>query len=128
MSGLIISRSTNLESKVAARRLLVAVWLLLVAGLMGCVSRVPDGVWRETFDVPGDWQLSSDAAADVTVVDGHLRIHIFEPGQVAWTSSERIYGDFMLRVQASQVSGPADNEYGVLVLSLIHISEPTRPY
>ncbi len=47
--------------------------------------------------------------------DGALRVHVFEVGQVAWASAGRTYGNFRLTVEATQVSGPADNEYGVLV-------------
>lgn len=94
-------------------------WILLVLWLMllSFVACAPQGsaAWTETFDAPGDWHLSSDAAADVSVADGQLRIHIIEMGQVAWASGGRSYGDFRLTVEATQVSGPVDNEYGVLV-------------
>lgn len=91
----------------------VGLWMLIVL-LAACASQ-DGGAWTETFDAPGNWHLSSDAAADVNVIDGQLRIHIAEAGQVAWASAGRSYGDFRLSVEATQVSGPADNEYGVLV-------------
>lgn len=90
-------------------------WLclsLLAGCLLACSAKGP---WYESFDDPGDWRLSADAAAEVTVVDGLLRIHITEPGQIAWTSYPKTYGDFKLTVTATQESGPADNEYGVLI-------------
>ncbi|MBN2006302.1 MAG: DUF1080 domain-containing protein [Anaerolineae bacterium] len=73
------------------------------------------GPWREPFDEPGEWRLSTDAAADVTVAEGKLRIHVTDPGQIAWTSFPKTYRDFKLTVAATQVSGPSDNEYGVLI-------------
>jgi hypothetical protein len=87
---------------------------LILVGTAACASR-GSAAWSEPFDSPGDWHLSSDAAADVAVQDGCLRVHILEVGQVAWASAGRTYGDFRLTVEATQVSGPADNEYGVLV-------------
>lgn len=96
------------------RRWLLAVTLCVLAVmLLACESR-EHGHWNETFDDAGDWQLSADAAASVAVTDGVLRIHIFEVGQVAWAAASRNYSDFHLTVEATQVSGPDDNEYGVL--------------
>jgi hypothetical protein len=34
---------------------------------------------------------------------------------VAWAVAERTFADFDLQVDATQLAGPADNEYGVLV-------------
>jgi len=94
------------------RRYLV-IGLLLVLFIAACGAS--DQVWHEPFDAVGTWQLSSDAAADVAIAEGQLTIHVFEPGQIAWASAGRAFGDFTLTVQTTQVSGPADNEYGVLV-------------
>lgn len=96
------------------RKLSSLVLCLILVGTAACASR-GSAAWSEPFDAPGDWRLSADAAADVTVRDGALRVHVFEVGQVAWASAGRTYGNFRLTVEATQVSGPADNEYGVLV-------------
>jgi hypothetical protein len=92
------------------RWLAVVLWVVV---LCACGAQ-EQGSWAETFDDAGDWQLSADAAASVAVMDNVLRIHIFELGQVAWAAASRTYGDFRLTVEATQVSGPDDNEYGVL--------------
>lgn len=86
----------------------------LAVTLPACGAR-DHGPWTETFDDAGDWQLSADAAASVSVADGALRVHVHEIGQVAWAAANRTYSDFRLTVEATQVSGPDDNEYGVLV-------------
>jgi len=85
----------------------------LAVVLFACGAR-EHGPWTETFDDAGDWQVSADAAASVTVANGVLRVHVFELGQVAWAAAGRTYSDFHLTVEATQVSGPDDNEYGVL--------------
>ena len=87
--------------------------LMLVLLLMAC--QAPETVWPESFDAVGAWAVASDAAADVVIADGQLSIHIVELGQIAWASAGRTFGDFRLTVEATQVSGPDDNEYGVLV-------------
>lgn len=96
------------------RRWLAAALLFLAAVLCACGAE-EHGPWKEPFDDAGNWQLSADAAASVAVADGVLRIHVFELGQVAWAAASRTYSDFHLTVEATQVSGPDDNEYGVLV-------------
>jgi len=97
-------------------RLLMALLLslLLISGLTACGSRTARQTWEEGFDTSGTWDLSSDAAAEVTIQDSQLHIHILQAGQVAWTSAGHNYTDFNLQVEATQVTGPANNEYGVL--------------
>lgn len=93
--------------------LLVASVLLPVA----CAGRDRGATeaWHATFDDDDGWEASSDAVADVAVSDGVLRIEVFSAGQVAWATSESRWADMQLSVDATQVSGPYDNEYGVLV-------------
>lgn len=75
-----------------------------------------DGLaWEEDFSAPGIWKLESDAAARVTVEEGVLRISILAPNQLAWASAGKDLWNFHLTVEASQVAGPDDNEYGVLL-------------
>ncbi len=92
----------------------LSLWGLLLAPV-SCAPMTADQAWVEGFEDVEGWQLSSDAAADLTVEGGRLLIHILQPGQIAWATSERSFRDFDLSVEASQVSGPVDNEYGVLV-------------
>ncbi len=93
-------------------RRLVAL-LLLTLLLAGC-SRggLP---WREDFDAPGSWRAESDATAQVGIADGVLRIYIAVPNQLAWAAAGRDWRDVHLTVEATQVAGPDDNEYGVLM-------------
>ncbi len=89
---------------------------LLLLLLVACAGR--DGgaaeAWRVAFDDGAGWEVSSDAVADVGVSDGVLRVHVLSVGQVAWATSESRWGDVTVSVDATQVSGPQDNEYGVL--------------
>lgn len=71
--------------------------------------------WDDDFSEPGNWQAESDAAAQVEVQDGVMRVYIAAPNQLAWASNGREFSDFSLTVEAAQVAGPDDNEYGVLV-------------
>ena len=98
------------------RALLGAFCLMAVLALSGCRAAAPEGgVWEDAFDDGAGWQLSSDAVADVALRDGTLVVRVFQPQQVAWATSERQWGDLHVTVEATHVSGPDDNEYGVLV-------------
>jgi hypothetical protein len=94
-------------------------WILLLTlpwPIVGCRTvQEESGAWEDAFDDGADWQLSTDAVADVSVTDGALVVHVFAPGQIAWAMSERRWGDLRLTVEATHVSGPDDNEYGVLI-------------
>ncbi|MEA3309828.1 MAG: hypothetical protein U9Q70_10000 [Chloroflexota bacterium] len=94
---------------------LLGVLLLLAGGIYWWFSAPETGDWEESFAAADDWLLSSDAAAQVVIEDGQLQLHIWQPGQVAWAAAEHNFADFDLRVEATQVAGPENNEYGVLV-------------
>jgi hypothetical protein len=89
--------------------------LLLLWLVAACSGSVSSEVWEEEFEDAEAWRLSSDAAASVAVEEDALHIRVHQPGQVAWAASARTFEDFHLRVEASQVDGPDNNEYGVLV-------------
>ncbi len=89
--------------------LLAAVLTLLVA--CGSGSNLP---WRDDFSTPSSWQTESDAAAQVEVRDGVMRVYVVVPNKLAWAAAGQELGDFHLTVEATQVGGPDDNEYGVL--------------
>ena len=92
----------------------VVLGLLLLSLLVSCggKDRLP---WVEDFASPGGWQAESDATAQVAVENGVLRVHVIVPNQLAWAAAGKDFGDFRLSVEATQVAGPDDNEYGVLV-------------
>jgi len=90
--------------------------LILTALLLtGCGGGSDLETWQEGFSTPGEWQTESDATAQVGVQDGVLRIFVAVPNQLAWAVAGRDVRDFRLTVDAAQVSGPDDNEYGLLV-------------
>ncbi len=93
-------------------------WMLLVlmaVSLAACGRGATLETWLETFDDAETWRLGSDAAAELEISEGRLYINILQPGQVAWAVAERTFTDFKLQVDATQLAGPLDNEYGVLV-------------
>jgi hypothetical protein len=81
----------------------------------GCAAQ--RGVsWSDDFsDTGSGWTAESDASAEVGYYDGVMRILIKTANRLAWVSMDREMSDFRLSVEATQVAGPDDNEYGVLV-------------
>ena len=95
--------------------LVSGVLVLALGGLSGCAGEPASDSWTTSFDDGEGWNLSSDAVADVSIVDGTLQVHVFSPGQLAWASSQSNWQDCHVEVSATQVSGPIDNEYGILM-------------
>ncbi|MCJ7549010.1 MAG: hypothetical protein MUQ30_04945, partial [Anaerolineae bacterium] len=95
--------------------LMAVVLVSVLAGLSGCAGGPASEGWTTSFDDGEGWNLSSDAVADVSIADGTLQVDIFSPGQLAWASSQSDWQDCHVEVSATQVSGPIDNEYGILM-------------
>ena len=96
------------------RRLLVQALVTMMALLVACGrGELP---WSDDFSDPtSGWRAESDASAEVGYHEGVMRIVVKAPNRLAWASAGREFSDFHLAVEATQVAGPDDNEYGVLV-------------
>jgi hypothetical protein len=89
--------------------------LALAFGMSACGGPKVEA-WQDDFsDVSSGWHAESDAAADVGYSEGVMRIHVRWPNKLSWASAGRDLADFHVSVSASQVAGPDDNEYGLLV-------------
>jgi hypothetical protein len=98
------------------RRCLVVVLMASAVLVVACGGGGESLPWIDDFSDPASgWLAESDAAAEVAYHDGVMRVLVKFPNSLAWAFSERELSDFHLAVEATQVSGPDDNEYGVLV-------------
>lgn len=89
---------------------------LLAALLAACGGKSDALPWRDDFSDPtSGWQLETDETAEVGYFEGTLRIVVKAPNRSAWAWAGRRLYDFHLTVEATQVAGPDDNEYGVQV-------------
>lgn len=96
----------------------IAALVTLFLTLAACGAE-PQVSWTDDFSDPASgWQAESDASAEVGYQDGVMRILIKAPNRLAWASAGREFSDFHLSVVVTQVAGPDDNEYGVLVRML----------
>jgi major membrane immunogen (membrane-anchored lipoprotein) len=99
-----------------SRQYLAVVLMASAVLVVACGGGGESLPWVDDFSDPASgWQAESDAAAEVAYYDGVMRVLVKSPNSLAWAYSERELSDFGLTVEATQVSGPDDNEYGVLV-------------
>ncbi len=70
--------------------------------------------FTETFDEAGDWRVAGDSNVSGEVADGVYNFHVFADNFTFWTTAGLAFQDGMYEVEATQVSGPVDNGYGMI--------------
>jgi hypothetical protein len=104
----------------AVRLFLLIVGLLVVltaCGGQGAGQGLPAGtLYSHDFgENAGDWILESDMDANAVYESGQLVLQVNVPNLIAWAElADRRFTDFVLEIDAHQLSGPDDNSYGVL--------------
>ena len=90
---------------------LVAVSALLL--LVACGGS--EQSYTATFDDAGTWHTGSDTYTEGSVHDGVY--DLFVPGDDVsrWSAAGQDFGDGRYQVEATQVEGPLDNGYGMLI-------------
>jgi len=63
----------------------------------------------------GKWLIEQDTIGSTAIVNEQLLITVAAPNTVQYsTLQEKVYGDFALEVDVTQVAGPPESSYGVL--------------
>lgn len=71
--------------------------------------------WQDDFSAPeGGWGETSDLQSVKQYENGQYHITVYSPELFIWSIAGRDLADFMAEVEATQVSGPNDNGYGLL--------------
>jgi hypothetical protein len=94
-------------------------WIILLSSLLlisACAPTAPQS-FRETFDdARSGWTLVQNNQAEIAIGGGQLRIIVKQPDSLAWSvTAGKTFGDFTLDVDATPLTGPDDNDYGVIV-------------
>lgn len=102
-------------------------WLLLgLLALTGCGLSIgssgPDDcssvgfVFADDFSGEQDcgWVEYNRGGAVTAVENGQMTISTSQPGQIWWTNANQNLDDAVITVDASQISGPDNNAYGVI--------------
>ena len=98
-------------------RSLLFPFVLLSLALTACGPALTPLPYTEDFSNPNHgWKTVSDEAIKIGVQDGALHFTIDDLDTIAWsTPQDKRFGDFVLDVDATQIEGPNDNTYGVIV-------------
>jgi|WetSurMetagenome_2_1015567.scaffolds.fasta_scaffold90923_2 hypothetical protein len=99
-------------------RTLHRLWLICLALLVACspapaLTPLP---YADDFSDPASgWKTVDGQGLRIRYQDGALRFTIDELDQIAWSIAGRRFENFTLDVDATQLGGPSDNSYGVLI-------------
>ncbi len=100
------------------------VMVALLVALAGCggarkgssaqgLSPLP---YEDAFDDPtGGWYTEERPEVTIAYRDGALHILVQVEGYAAWSVVERRFRDFIVEVDATQVEGPDNNSYGLIL-------------
>lgn len=70
----------------------------------------------DNFDNPASgWKTSADDSIKIQYQNGALNFTLEALNQIAWSTPNQKFSDFTLEVEATQLDGPDDNGYGVIV-------------
>jgi hypothetical protein len=93
--------------------------ILLIAVLLGACSPTsgltPLPYADDFSNANNGWKVVNDQAIQIRYQDGALHFTIDDLDQIVWSVAGKRFGDFTLDVDATQVGGPNDNSYGVLI-------------
>jgi hypothetical protein len=87
--------------------------LLLALFLAACGGNAQS--YAEPFDNAGDWGTGADTYTAGEVTNGVYDLHIIGDDVSRWTAAGQTLADGVYEVEATQVEGPLDNGYGMLL-------------
>ncbi|CAG0932697.1 hypothetical protein TFLX_02697 [Thermoflexales bacterium] len=96
-------------------------FILFISVLSACGPALTPLPYADDFSTAvggpgGGWKTANDEAIKINVQDGALHFQLDDTDQQAWsTPQDKRFGDFVLEVDATQVAGPNDNTYGVIL-------------
>lgn len=72
-------------------------------------------IYQDSFDdQTSGWQRSQDATGSVDYAGGSYRIFVNQPDYLLWSTAGVDLSDVQVEVRAAKVSGPDDNQFGVI--------------
>ena len=90
-------------------KIVIVLWLTAVLTACGATQ-----TYTETFDSPGNWRVESSGDVVGEVRDGVFDFTVNADELTSWTTAGEEFSDGRFSVQATQVSGPDNNAYGLL--------------
>lgn len=96
------------------QRLCLVVGLLLVA-CSPAAGLTPLPYADDFSQADNGWKIVEDKIIQIRYQDGALHFFIDDLDQIAWSTSGKRFENFTFDVDATQIGGPSDNSYGVLI-------------
>lgn len=99
-------------------RTLHRLWLICLTTLVACspspaLTPLP---YADDFSDPASgWKTVNDQTLRIRYQDGALHFTIDDLDQIVWSIAGQRFENFTLDVDATQIGGPGDNSYGVLI-------------
>jgi hypothetical protein len=94
-------------------------WLIaltLLAFMSACAPGASPSFADSFDDTHNGWTLAHNDQADILTEGGQLRITVKQPDSLAWSiAAGKTFDDLTLDVDATPLTGPDDNDYGVIV-------------
>ena len=93
-------------------------WIItLILALLSACAPTASLPFRENFDdARNGWTLTQTSLAEIALGGGQLRVNVKEVDSLAWSvAAGKTFDDFTLEVDATPLTGPDDNDYGVIV-------------
>ena len=92
---------------------LLALMLLVACSPSSTLTPLP---YADDFSNSNNgWKVVNDKAIQIRYQDGALHFTIDDLDQIAWSTAGKRFENFTLDVDATQLEGPSDNSYGVLI-------------
>lgn len=85
---------------------------LLITVLAACDGPEP---FHETFDEPGNWSSDNDSEVRGEVINGVYEFEVKADDLTTWTTAGLAFSDGWYEVEATQVSGPDNNLFGMVL-------------
>ena len=94
--------------------------VLLLSGCLLLLSLEPEILYDEAFDSEASWYVGEAGSSEWWLGEGKYHVLVTgttslseDRGFSSWRSGVGPFGDFLLLVDAEQVSGPENNGYGI---------------
>lgn len=91
---------------------LIALLTLLAILFAACKRDVAP--YHETFDAPGSWSTDNDSEVRGEVINGVYEFEIKADTLTTWTTAGQNFSNGWYEVEATQVSGPDNNLFGMV--------------
>ncbi len=95
------------------REIVLMLIFFLVVPLGGC--KAPEPIFADDFsDASSGWEVFDNSLTSANYVEGSYRISLLQKNKEKWVLANQDFGNVAIEVDATYMSGTADNSFGVV--------------